>query len=168
MFYLILKFKFSFLFRSFSTWEYNQWRYHQRCHELQKQPPEVFCDERCFQKFCKIHRKTLVPEHRFFAVNFAKFRRTPFLQNNSGRLLLDLLGRKSASFIWCIKACMSLNGTEWLIEMDWKNFEEDLKSFGNVFKIWQKNTCGKAAFQKRDEFHFIVNLYSFPLPSPVP
>ena len=54
-------------------------------------------------KICKIHRKTPIPEgffnkvaglrpatlfkkrlcHRFFPVNFAKFLRTPFLQNNS-------------------------------------------------------------------------------------
>ena len=58
-------------------------------------------EKRCSQKFHKIHRKTLVPEplfnkiadlspatllkkklwHRCFPVNFAKFPRTPFLQN---------------------------------------------------------------------------------------
>ena len=74
----------------------------------QKQPPEVFCKKRCSWKFRKIHRKTPVPEslfnkvaglrpatllkkrlwHRCFPVNFAKFLRTPFLQNTSGRLLL--------------------------------------------------------------------------------
>ena len=57
-----------------------------------------------YQKFCKIHRKTPVPEphflekagprpatlfkkrlwHRYFPVNFAKFLRTAFLQNISG------------------------------------------------------------------------------------
>ena len=30
--------------------------------------------------------------------------------------------------------------------MDWKNFENDQKSFGTVFKLWQKNICGRAAF----------------------
>ena len=30
--------------------------------------------------------------HRYFPVNFAKFLRTPFLQNTSGRLLLTLKG----------------------------------------------------------------------------
>ena len=58
----------------------------------QKQPPQVFCKKRCPQKFRKIHRKTPVPEkqrlwHRCFPVNFAKFPRTPLLQNTSGRLI---------------------------------------------------------------------------------
>ena len=29
---------------------------------FQKQPPELFFEKRCSQKFCKIHRKTPVPE----------------------------------------------------------------------------------------------------------
>ena len=37
----------------------------------------------------------------------------------------ELLGQKSASFIWCIKTCMSLNSTEWLVEMVWRNFGKD-------------------------------------------
>ena len=62
-----------------------------------KQPPEVFCKKRCSWKFRKIRSKTSVPEslclskkrlwHKCFTVNFAKFLRTPFLQNTSGRLL---------------------------------------------------------------------------------
>ena len=32
--------------------------------------------------------------HSCFPVNFAKFPKTPFLQNNSGRLLLSVIGRK--------------------------------------------------------------------------
>ena len=32
---------------------------------VQKQPPEVLCNERCSQKFCKVHRKTPVPESLF-------------------------------------------------------------------------------------------------------
>ena len=32
---------------------------------FQKQPPKVFCKERCSQKFPKIHRKTTVPEPAF-------------------------------------------------------------------------------------------------------
>ena len=31
----------------------------------QKQPPEVLYEKRCSYKFCKIHRKTLVPESLF-------------------------------------------------------------------------------------------------------
>ena len=30
--------------------------------------------------------------------------------------------------------------------MEGKNFENDRKSFDTVLKIWQKNTCGRAAF----------------------
>ena len=48
-----------------------------------KQPLEVFCKKKCSQKIIKIHRKTPVPESFF-----AKFLRTPFLQNSSGRLRL--------------------------------------------------------------------------------
>ena len=78
------------------------------CYKNQKQPLEVFCEKRCSLKCCKIHRKTLVSEslllkqipveacnfikkrlcQRCFPVNFAKFLRTPFSQNTSGRLLL--------------------------------------------------------------------------------
>ena len=74
------------------------------CNKKQKQPPEVFCKKMYSQKFCKIHSKTLVPEpeacnficlyfkrlwHRCVPVNFAKFLKAPFLQNTSGRLLLE-------------------------------------------------------------------------------
>ena len=31
----------------------------------QKQPPEVFCEKRCFWKFHKIYRKTSVPKSLF-------------------------------------------------------------------------------------------------------
>ena len=105
----------------------------------------------------------------------------------------ELLGRKSASFLWCINACMNLNGTQWLVEMDLKNFEKDRKFFGTVLKIWQKNNCGRTVFLEQffkgfcdaiglkqsvegtlkvlgnfletvlDKVHFIVNLYSFPV-----
>ena len=50
-----------------------------------------------------------------------------------------LLDQKSSSLICCIKACMHLNGTEWLVEMNWKNVEKDWKPFGTVLKIQQKN-----------------------------
>ena len=33
-----------------------------------------------------------------------------------------------------------------VLEMDWKNFEKDRKSFDTVLKIWQNNTCRLAAF----------------------
>ena len=69
----------------------------------QKQPPEVFYENRCSWKFSKIHRKIPVPGslfnkttllkkrllHRWFPVNFAKFLRARFLQNTPGRLFLN-------------------------------------------------------------------------------
>ena len=55
--------------------------------------------KKVFLEIRKIHRKTPVPEsatllkkrlwRRCFPVNFAKFLRTPFSQNTSGRLLLS-------------------------------------------------------------------------------
>ena len=78
-----------------------------RC--FQKQPPNVFCNRRCIQRFRKIYSKkhlyqnlffskvtflrpvTLLKRrhwHKCFPVNFLKFLRTPFLQNTSRRLLL--------------------------------------------------------------------------------
>ena len=78
----------------------------------QKQSPRGALQKRRSQKFRKIDRKTPVPEspfliklqaqacnfilkkrlwHRCFPVNFAKFLRTPFLQNTSGRLLLPTI-----------------------------------------------------------------------------
>ena len=46
---------------------------------------------------------------------------------------------------WCIKSWMNLNGTEQLVEMDCNNYGKDRESFGNVLKICQKSTCGRAA-----------------------
>ena len=61
------------------------------------QPPEVFCKKRCFQKFCKIHRKTSVPESVFLIKLQASLQscRTPFLQTTSGRLLLTLVSSQN-------------------------------------------------------------------------
>ena len=47
----------------------------------------------------------------------------------------ELMGRKSASFIWCIKACVNLNGL-------FKWTEKTLKRI----KKKPKNTCRRAAF----------------------
>ena len=67
---------------------------------LQKQPPEVFYKKRCsMPQACNFIKKRLW--HRCFPVNFVKFLRTPFLRNNSGRLLpaLNLEGPGTASQI---------------------------------------------------------------------
>ena len=65
---------------------------------LQKQPPEVFCKKTVLRNFTKFTGKYLClgPANLFkketlaqvFSCEFAKFVRTPFLQNTSGRLLL--------------------------------------------------------------------------------
>ena len=44
----------------------------------------------------------------------------------------------------CIKACMNLNGTKCIVDMDGKNFEKDQKSFSTV-KTWQKHTWRRLA-----------------------
>ena len=54
--------------------------------KCQKRPLEVFCEKRCSLKFRKIHRKHLLL--RKHLSTFVKFLRKPFLQNNTGRLLL--------------------------------------------------------------------------------
>ena len=57
-----------------------------------KQPSEGFFRKRCYEKFRRIHKKTSVPESLFwrFLVNFAKFVRTPFLQNSTRQRLLNV------------------------------------------------------------------------------
>ena len=74
-----------------------------------KQPPEVFYKKCVLKNFTKFTGKHLCQSlffnevtvlrpatlskirlwHRCFPVNFVKFSRTPFLQNTSGRLLLN-------------------------------------------------------------------------------
>ena len=76
---------------------------------LEKQPPEVSVRKGVLRSFVKITGKHLSvffnkvvglslrpapllktrPWHRCFLLNFARFLRTPFLQNTSGRLLLN-------------------------------------------------------------------------------
>ena len=63
--------------------------------KIQKQPPEVF-----FKKRCKAYNRL---SHRCFHVNFAKFLRTAFSQNISGRLLLEVIRD-----IWCLPECLSI------------------------------------------------------------
>ena len=52
---------------------------------VQKQPQEVFYKKGVLKNFAKFRRKHLC---RCLPVNFAKFLKTPVLQNISGRLLL--------------------------------------------------------------------------------
>ena len=63
----------------------------------QMQPPQVFY---VLCSMC-LRPATLLKKglwHRCFPENFAKFLRTPFLQNNSGRLLLNLTIIKSHNY----------------------------------------------------------------------
>ena len=51
------------------------------------------CQSLFFDKVAILRPATLLKKrlwHRCFPVNFAKFLRTPFLQNTSGRLLLQI------------------------------------------------------------------------------
>ena len=111
--------------------------------DVQKQPPGVFCKKMCCQKFRTIHRKTPVQEtlfrpqpatlfknslwHRCFPVNFAKFLRTPFLQNTSGRLLLDVNKNIKSPQItfWCAGSrCSMINKIMY-------NSQEDIREGAN-------------------------------------
>ena len=79
--------------------------------QFQKQPPYVFCNKNVLRNFSKFTGKHLYQSpflvklqawhailfkkilwHRCFPVNFAKFLRKAFLQNTSGRLLLQFQG----------------------------------------------------------------------------
>ena len=55
-----------------------------------------------------LHSATLLKKrlwHRCFPVSFGKFRRTPFLQNTSGRLLL-IFDTFEITFIWKMEGCL--------------------------------------------------------------
>ena len=71
---------------------------HQRCsmrkgvlRNFTKFTGKHLCQNLFFNKFVGLRPATLLNKrlwHRCFPVNFVKFRRTPFLKNTSGRLLL--------------------------------------------------------------------------------
>ena len=101
-----LSFKKEYILIRFSTWRTAPWTCSQKINvNWQKQPPEAFVlknfakftgkhlwQSLCFNKVAGLRPATLFkkrPWHRCFPVNFAKFLRTPFLQNTSGRLLLN-------------------------------------------------------------------------------
>ena len=62
---------------------------------LQKQPPELF-----FRRATSLKKRLW---HRCFPVNFAKFLRTPFLQNTSWRLLLCIRGMVELFNSFCLR-----------------------------------------------------------------
>ena len=51
---------------------------------------------------------------------------------------------------------MNLDSIERLIEIDWKSFAKDRKSFGTVLKIWQKDIWKEQHFQKRFSKRFLI------------
>ena len=92
------------LTRQSILWSCSHWKKSSDC--FQKQPPDVFYENRCSKKFHKIYSKHLCQSlflikfqvwsnfikkrlwHKCFPVNFAKSLRTSFWQNTSGRLIL--------------------------------------------------------------------------------
>ena len=85
------------------TYEHEGGRVVCMCVHVEKQPPEVFYKKNFLKYFAKftgkqapgLRRATLLKkrlQHRCSLVNFAKFFRTPILQNTSGRLLLYVIG----------------------------------------------------------------------------
>ena len=84
---------------SILAWKsYGVWRNHQRCsmkkgvlRNFTKFTGEHLCVSLFFNKIADLRPATLLKKklsHTCFLVNFAKFLRTSFLQNTSGRLLL--------------------------------------------------------------------------------
>ena len=126
----------------------NNWKHQLRSKGviIQKQRPEVFCEQNCPWKFLNIHRKILVSESRFnkvarkvcnfikkrlqhmcFHVNIVKFLRASILKNISKRLLKYLILRRS------------------------------VKSSSNIFLFFTKQTVCLFLFDKR-KVHFNVFL----------
>ena len=126
----------------------NNWKHQLRSKGviIQKQRPEVFCEQNCPWKFLNIHRKILVSESRFnkvarkvcnfikkrlqhmcFHVNIVKFLRASILKNISERLLKHLILRRS------------------------------VKSSSNIFLFFTKQTVCLFLFGKR-KVHFNVFL----------
>ena len=93
-------------------------------------PPEVFykkgvlrnftkftgkhlCQGLFFNKVTGLRSATLLKKrlwHRCFLVNFVKFLRTPFLQNTSGRLLLDRKSKISSELVLLNSNLFKLSG----------------------------------------------------------
>ena len=72
------------------------------------------CQSLFFNKVAGLRPATLLKKrlwHRFFPVNFAKFLRTPFLQNTSGRLLLKVFSNITVEHI-SIKPGLPIEKTE--------------------------------------------------------
>ena len=74
--------------------------------------------------------------------------------------LTTIGGISSVAMSYCLKKeSMNLNSTKWLVEMNWKNFEEVQNFFDTVLRIWQNNSCGTAAFS--ETLHAAIIFQSF-------
>ena len=89
---------------------------------FQKQPPEVFLTGKYlwqslfFNKAACLRPATLLKKrlwHRCFSVNFAKFLRTPFLQNTSGRLVLLFFFIFARSQVIILNSCTIFQPLFW-------------------------------------------------------
>ena len=90
----------------------------------------------CWSLFFKMKKRL---QHRCFAVNFAKFLRTPFLQNTSGRLHLIMRPLFFIQFVTCGTR------TVWSIHFD-QHFGTRLNPlfdqvFGNLVCIYRIILC---------------------------
>ena len=63
-------------------------------------------------------------------------------------------------FIYLLKTHVSLNSTEWLVAMDWKNFEKDQRSFGTVLKTQQKKYLWKSSIFRNVAGGYILSKLS--------
>ena len=101
-----------------------------------------------------IKKETLC--HRCFTVNFVKFLNTPFLQNTSGRLLLEF-DESTGFMITCSIVCLlntrPNNKYSCLIWKYWNyinsNGEEE---YYNTEHLFQKRHCKKMKFSIKDFF----------------
>ena len=138
--------------------------------QFQKQPPEVFCKKRCSVKFRKFHRKTPALEaiinkgaglqacnfikqrlqQSYFLVKFAKFLRTPILNNICERMLLQFFSHDSMFIIYVTdlstKKKMQRRGFIFLQKLK-------IQTVGNGKKLFPSVT----SFQKILIFHICVS-----------
>ena len=122
-------------------------------HDFQKQPFTNVLQNRCSYKFLKIHMKTpytcnsvkKILQRRCFPVNLAKFLKTLFLKNTSGRLLLVF------SFVLLFFATQWTNRNEFF-----SIFEHVLSRLSNVMNTMNLVT-GKLYFTKQTKA--LSNIY---------
>ena len=113
-----------------------------RAIEKHKQSPEVFLKKRCSW-------------HRGFPANFAKFLRTPFSQNTSGRLLRDEFYLKC--FLFDLKNNFGILSQKHVLlqSQQW----EQQNNVGNMCKITSKDTRQHRFGVYIAKFGYITHLF---------